>query len=98
MGINKVFLKEHEKMSDLPTTLYLVRHGELVTSKEWRYVGQMDVDLNDTGKQQFEKLSSRLLNEKIDIVLQSGVLWVSPAADITDKVLGRLQELFATGK
>jgi len=31
-------------------------------------------------------------------VLQSGVLWVSPEADITDKVLGRLKELFDTGK
>jgi outer membrane protein len=37
-------------------------------------------------------------DEKIDIVLQSSVLWVSPEADITDKVLGRLKELFETGK
>ena len=32
-------------------------------------------------------------DEKIDIVLQSGVLWVSPKVDITDKILSRLQQL-----
>lgn len=31
--------------------------------------------------------------EKVDIVLESGALWVSPKVDITEKVLSRLQEL-----
>lgn len=31
--------------------------------------------------------------EKVDLVLESGALWVSPKADITEKVLVRLNEL-----
>lgn len=31
-------------------------------------------------------------DEKIDIVIQSGVLWYSPRVDITDKILQRLVE------
>lgn len=31
--------------------------------------------------------------EKVDIVLESGTLWVSPKVDITEKVLSRLKEL-----
>tara|TARA_Y100001935_G_C17200400_1_gene454762 strand:- start:237 stop:758 length:522 start_codon:yes stop_codon:yes gene_type:complete len=37
-------------------------------------------------------------DEKIDIVLQSGVLWFSPKADITDKVLSQLKQLSKTKK
>lgn len=32
-------------------------------------------------------------DEKIDIVLQSGVLWYSDRVDVTDKVLARLQQM-----
>jgi len=62
LNTNKVHLKENGINTELYTRLYLVRHGELVTSSEWRYVGQMDVDLNDTGKNQFKKLANRLKN------------------------------------
>lgn len=92
MGSNKVFLKEHEKMTDLPTTLYLVRHGELVTSKEWRYVGQMDVKLNETGKEQFEKLSSRLLSEQIYRIYSSDLNRTMDSAEIIGHRLGIINE------
>lgn len=37
-------------------------------------------------------------DEKIDIVLQSGALWVSPKADITDQVLKRLHQVATPGQ
>jgi len=92
LGVKKVFLKEHEKMTDLPTTLYLVRHGELVTSKEWRYVGQMDVELNETGKQQFEKLSSRLFTEQIDRIFSSDLNRTIESAEIIGNRLEIINE------
>jgi broad specificity phosphatase PhoE len=47
--------------ADVPRTrLYLVRHGALVTSDEWRYVGHRDVELSDTGRAQISALARRL--------------------------------------
>jgi alpha-ribazole phosphatase/probable phosphoglycerate mutase len=92
LGVNKVFLKEHEKMKDQPTRLYLVRHGELVTSKEWRYVGQMDVELNDAGKQQIKKLSSRLSSEQIDRIFSSDLNRTIESAEIIGNKLGIINE------
>ena len=92
MGVNKVFLKEHEKMTDLPTRLYLVRHGELVTSKEWRYVGQMDVDLNEAGQQQIKKISSRLSSEQIDRIFSSDLNRTIESAEIIGNKLEIINE------
>jgi len=50
-----------QNAADLPRTrLYLVRHGALVTSDEWRYVGHRDVELSDTGRAQMSALADRL--------------------------------------
>ena len=92
MGVNKVFLKEHEKINDQPTRLYLVRHGELVTSKEWRYVGQMDVELNETGKQQIKKLSSRLSSEQIEMIFSSDLTRTIESAEIIGNKLEIINE------
>ena len=92
MGVNKVFLKEHEKMNDQPTRLYLVRHGELVTSKEWRYVGQMDVELNETGKKQVQNLSSRLSFEQIEMIFSSDLTRTIESAEIIGNKLEIINE------
>ncbi len=92
MGVNKVFLKEHEKMNDQPTRLYLVRHGELVTSKEWRYVGQMDVELNETGKKQIQNLFSRLSSEQIEMIFSSDLTRTIESAEIIGNKLEIINE------
>ena len=92
MGVNKVFLKEHEKMNDQPTRLYLVRHGELVTSKEWRYVGQMDVELNETGKKQIQNLSGRLSSEQIEMIFSSDLTRTIESAEIIGNKLEIINE------
>lgn len=50
------------------TRLFLVRHGELVTSSEWRYVGHRDVPLSDEGRVQMRDLAARLQDVPIDAV------------------------------
>jgi len=85
-------LKEHEKMNDQPTRLYLVRHGELVTSKEWRYVGQMDVELNETGKKQIQNLSSRLSSEQIEMIFSSDLTRTIESAEIIGNKLEIINE------
>ncbi len=56
---------------ELKTRLLVVRHGELTTSKEFRFVGHRDVPLNDTGRYQMRLLSDRLRSERVDFVLCS---------------------------
>jgi len=92
LEVNKVFLKEHEKMNDQPTRLYLVRHGELVTSKEWRYVGQMDVELNETGKKQIQNLSGRLSSEQIEMIFSSDLTRTIESAEIIGNKLEIINE------
>ncbi len=53
------------------TRLYLARHGELTTSSEWRYVGHMDIELNESGESQMRALGQQLQSEHIDIVFSS---------------------------
>ena len=79
-------------MVDLPTRLYIVRHGELVTSKEWRYVGQMDVELNETGKKQVQNLSSRLSFEQIEMIFSSDLTRTIESAEIIGKKLEIINE------
>lgn len=62
-------------------------------------------ELNQDRQLRFEEEKERIMriigevigqvaqDDKIDMVLQSGVLWFSPKVDITDKVLDRLRKL-----
>jgi len=54
--------------------LYLVRHGQTDLNKVRRYQGRIDVPLNETGKQQVQKLAMRLTSEPFDKI------YVSPLA------------------
>ncbi len=80
--------RELEQMSSGRTRLYLVRHGELVTSHEWRYVGHMDVALNDKGRAQIARLARRLSMEKIDTLLSSDLMRTVESAWIIGRAIG----------
>ena len=80
--------RELEAMKDCRTRLYLVRHGELTTSKEWRFVGHRDVELNDTGVEQLQKLAERLSNEKINLVLSTDLKRTVHSASIIGTSIG----------
>jgi alpha-ribazole phosphatase/probable phosphoglycerate mutase len=56
------------------TRLYLVRHGALVTSDEWRYVGQRDIELSDAGRAQITALAVRLSAVSISAVYCSDLV------------------------
>ena len=80
--------RELDQMSSGRTRLYLARHGELVTSHEWRYVGHMDVDLNDKGRAQISRLARRLSMEKIDALVSSDLMRTVESAWIIGKTVG----------
>ena len=80
--------RDLELMSSGRTRLYLVRHGELVTSHEWRYVGHMDVALNDNGRAQIARLARRLSMDKIDTLLSSDLQRTVESACIIGRAIG----------
>ena len=80
--------RELESMSTQRTRLFLARHGELTTSCEWRYVGHMDVDMNDTGVEQIKKLGLRLMDKEIDVLLSSDLKRSAGSAGIIGGMLG----------
>ena len=51
--------------------LLLVRHGITEFNSTRRFAGYSDVELNDAGYKQVERLRDRLVNEKIDAVYSS---------------------------
>ncbi len=70
------------------TRLYLVRHGEITTSREWRYVGHLDVDLTETGIKQMERIGDRLKTERIDALFSSDLQRTRKGAEIIGKIVG----------
>ena len=54
-----------------PTSLYLVRHGQVEGFEEKRYNGQGDVPLTATGQAQFSLLQMRLQAKEISAVYSS---------------------------
>jgi alpha-ribazole phosphatase/probable phosphoglycerate mutase len=75
------------EMLDNRTRLYLLRHGEVTTSHEWRFVGHMDVELTETGIHQMERAGARLKSENIDALLSSDLRRTKKGAKIIGSML-----------
>jgi broad specificity phosphatase PhoE len=56
------------------TRLFLIRHGETTMSSQFRYVGNMDVDITENGVEQMNKLKKRFNKEKIDTIYSSNLI------------------------
>ena len=85
--LNTVSHRELEHLEN-KTRLLLIRHGELVTSKEWRYVGHLDVELNETGIDQMKRAGERLKNECVEVLLSSDLKRTIKGAEIIGSALG----------
>jgi alpha-ribazole phosphatase len=88
MKVSSTSHRELESMRQARTRLYLVRHGEITTSREWKYVGHMDVELSDTGIEQIQRLGKRLKGEGIDVILSSDLKRTVKSAEIIGEMLG----------
>lgn len=60
----------------------MVRHGETQLNVECRFLGRLDVPLNETGKKQATFTRAALRNEKIDIAYTSPLKRASETAEI----------------
>lgn len=62
--------------------LLLVRHGETDWNRETRFQGQIDVPLNDNGRQQSQRAANLLENVAIDFTITSPMLRPKETAEI----------------
>jgi broad specificity phosphatase PhoE len=58
-------------MTDTPTTLYVVRHGESVSNQKNIIAGQVDVPLTDKGREQARQTKLALKDVHFDVVYGS---------------------------
>jgi alpha-ribazole phosphatase len=53
------------------STIYLIRHGEIVQAEPRRFVGSSDLPLTDRGRKQIDRLTELLASQSIDRVICS---------------------------
>jgi probable phosphoglycerate mutase len=53
------------------TELVFIRHGETDWNRQQRFQGQIDVDLNATGRAQAQRLAARLAADPADVLISS---------------------------
>ncbi|MBD0393625.1 MAG: histidine phosphatase family protein [Microcoleus sp. C1-bin4] len=71
--------------------LLLVRHGETDWNKAGKFQGQIDVPLNDNGREQSRRAAEFLKDVKLDFAISSSMLRPKETAEIILKYHGDLQ-------
>lgn len=77
------------------TTLLIVRHGETVWNAEGRMQGQLDIELNETGRSQARRVAEAFkklgLADQIDAVVSSDLSRASQTADAIAEICPHAQ-------
>ena len=68
--------------------LYLIRHGETDYNNKFRFQGQTDIPLNETGIAQAEKLAQYFADIPLDAIYTSSLQRAARTADIIGRVKG----------
>ena len=82
------------------STIYLIRHGEIVSSSPRRFIGQSDLEMTAHGHKQIECLASYLMGFSIERVVSSPLLRcrqsaciIGTAVDCIPAVVDELSEI-----
>lgn len=70
------------KENDIPTMVFLIRHGEVINAGEKRYNGHNDIDLSPEGIRHMEVVADRLSKEPISAVYCSDLIRTIKGAEI----------------
>jgi broad specificity phosphatase PhoE len=76
------------RLSRMPTTIVLVRHGETDWNRERRYQGHADTPLNEAGRRQAVELADALRDEGLTAVYTSPLRRAAETAHIVAQRLG----------
>jgi broad specificity phosphatase PhoE len=68
--------------------ILLARHGETTSNKDRRFQGRLDVELNDTGREQARALAERVRDEPLAALYASPLARARETAEIVGAVLG----------
>jgi broad specificity phosphatase PhoE len=72
----------------MSTTVYLMRHGEVVNGGEKRYNGHIDIDITSKGVEQMHRLAGLLAGKHVSAVYCSDLIRSVKGAEIIAKSLG----------
>ena len=72
----------------MPTTVFLMRHGEVANGGEKRYNGHIDVDITEAGLSQMHRLAERLDGKAVAAVYSSDLKRSVKGAEIIARRLG----------
>src|SRR5262245_52241606 len=73
LSVLPVAARQQSARSASTLRLYLARHGETGWNREGRTQGAQDIPLNDTGRQQAQRLKERLAGVRFDAVYASSL-------------------------
>ena len=65
--------------------IYVTRHGQTEWNALGKLQGRKDIELNEVGIEQAEKLKNKLKNEKIDLIISSSLKRARETAKIINK-------------
>jgi broad specificity phosphatase PhoE len=72
----------------MPTTVYLMRHGEVANNGERRYNGHIDIDITLKGVEQMHRLAGLLERKGIVAVYSSDLIRSMKGAEIISRRVG----------
>jgi len=78
----------------VPTTFYLVRHGESEANAARRFAGQTDSPLTQRGRQQADAIADELASVKFDRIVSSDLSRTRDTAEAIAKRQGARVEVF----
>lgn len=65
--------------------IYVTRHGQTEWNALGKLQGRKDIELNEVGREQAEKVKNKLKNEKIDLIISSSLKRAKETAKIINK-------------
>jgi len=68
--------------------IFVFRHGETDWNREGRMQGHLDIPINETGRDQANRLATQLLEHRIEAILSSDLLRAQQTAGIVSAQLG----------
>ena len=75
------------------STIYLLRHGEILTTVPRRFIGQSDLEMTAQGHEQVENLGSYLMDCSLERVVSSPLLRCRQSARIIGSAVGCIPEV-----
>lgn len=75
------------------STLYLIRHGEIPTSRPRRFIGQSDVSMTAHGHEQLKNIANYLIDFSLERVYTSPLLRCRQSAEIIGSAVGCMPQV-----